>query len=70
MPKEQGKVKFFNKKRGFGFIARDKGKDIFVHYSGISGAGFRSLVEGDVVQFEVEEGPKGPQACKVVKINN
>lgn len=63
-----GTVKWFNDAKGFGFISRDdKAKDVFVHYSSISGDGFKSLAEGDLVEFEVQEGQKGPQAANVVK---
>ncbi len=62
-----GKVKWFNTSKGYGFITRDDGEDIFVHYSAISGDGFRSLREGQRVEFEVTSGPKGPQASNVLK---
>jgi CspA family cold shock protein len=61
----QGTVKWFNDSKGFGFIQREDGPDVFVHHSAISGSGFRSLKEGDGVEFEVTEGPKGPQAANV-----
>jgi cold shock protein len=60
-----GTVKWFNEKKGFGFITVDGGKDVFVHYSAIEGAGFRNLAEGQRVTLEVKEGPKGPQAEQV-----
>ncbi len=60
-----GKVKWFNEKKGFGFIEQEGGKDIFVHFSAIQGEGFKSLKENDKVTFEVEEGQKGPQAANV-----
>jgi len=61
-----GTVKWFNDSKGFGFIApSDGGKDVFVHYSAIQGAGFKTLAEGQAVEFEVEDGPKGPQATNV-----
>lgn len=64
-----GTVKWFNGEKGYGFITRDDGgKDAFVHYSAIQGGGFRSLEEGDRVEFTVEQGQKGPQAKDVVKI--
>jgi CspA family cold shock protein len=62
----RGRVKWFNEKKGFGFISRDDGDDVFVHFSGIKRDGFKSLSEGDEVEFEVSQGPKGPQAMNVV----
>jgi len=62
-----GKVKWFNTAKGFGFIERDDGPDVFVHYSAIDGTGFRTLAEGDRVEFEVQEGPKGLHATNVRK---
>ena len=61
----QGKVKWFNNKRGWGFIVKEDGEDIFVHYSAIKGDGFKSLDDGQFVQFEFEEGDKGPAAANV-----
>ena len=61
----QGTVKWFNNKRGWGFIVKEDGEDIFVHYSAIKGEGFKSLDEGQRVQFDVEEGAKGPAAANV-----
>jgi cold shock protein len=61
----EGKVKWFNEKKGFGFIEKDDGGDVFVHYSSITGGGFRTLAEGQRVQFEVEKGQKGLQAKDV-----
>ncbi|GAA4479120.1 cold-shock protein [Rhodococcus olei] len=61
----QGTVKWFNAEKGFGFIAQDGGADIFVHYSEISGSGFRNLEENQRVEFEVAQGAKGPQATSV-----
>ncbi|MCU0223414.1 MAG: cold-shock protein [Acidobacteria bacterium] len=60
-----GKVKWFNDAKGYGFISQENGPDVFVHYTSIEGSGFRSLSEGDSVEFEVTQGPKGPQASKV-----
>jgi CspA family cold shock protein len=60
-----GTVKWFNERKGYGFIEQDEGSDIFVHYSGIQGSGFRTLKEGDKVTFDVEDGPKGPRAINV-----
>ena len=60
-----GTVKWFNGTKGFGFIERTGGKDVFVHFSAIQGAGFKNLQEGQQVDFNVEEGPKGPQATDV-----
>ncbi len=62
-----GTVKWFNEKKGFGFITEDGGNDVFVHYSAIKEDGFKTLAEGDKVTFEVVKGPKGPQAANVVK---
>ena len=64
-----GTVKWFNREKGYGFITREDGeKDVFVHYNAIQGDGFRNLDEGQRVQFEVEQGPKGPSAANVVSI--
>jgi cold shock protein len=63
-----GTVKWFNEQKGFGFITQDNGPDVFVHYSAIEETGFKSLNEGDQVQFEVVPGPKGPQAKSVKKV--
>ena len=65
---ETGVVKWFNLKKGYGFITRETGEDIFVHYTGIIGDGFRALNKGDRVEFEPEESNKGPQASSVSKI--
>ncbi|MDP2982573.1 MAG: cold shock domain-containing protein [Candidatus Latescibacter sp.] len=62
-----GKVKWFNEVKGYGFVTTEDGKDVFVHYSAIKGEGFRTLNEGDSVEFEITEGPKGPQAVNVTK---
>ncbi len=63
----QGTVKWFNNSKGFGFIGRDEGPDVFVHYSAIAGDGYRTLQEGERVEFEIVQGPKGPQAANVSK---
>jgi CspA family cold shock protein len=63
----KGTVKWFNNAKGFGFIGRDDGADIFVHYSAIASEGYKSLQEGDQVEFEMTQGPKGPQAANVTK---
>ena len=63
-----GTVKWFNAAKGYGFITDDEGGDVFVHYTGIKGTGFRTLEEGQRVQFEIKEAPKGPQAINVTKI--
>lgn len=63
-----GTVKWFNEQKGFGFITQDDGPDVFVHYSGINASGFKSLTEGDQVEFEVIQGSKGPQAQSVKKL--
>lgn len=68
MARIQGTVKWFNDAKGYGFIERTGGKDVFVHYSAIAGSGFKSLVEGDVVEFDIIDGQKGPQAAKVAKV--
>jgi CspA family cold shock protein len=61
----KGVVKWFNEKKGYGFLSQEDGDDVFVHYSSIQGDGFKTLKEGDAVEFEVQEGPKGPQAVNV-----
>jgi cold shock protein len=63
----RGTVKWFNNTKGYGFIGREDGPDVFVHYSAITGEGYRTLQEGDVVEFEIVQGPKGPQAADVQK---
>jgi CspA family cold shock protein len=64
----QGTVKWFNAEKGFGFIEQaDGGKDVFVHFSAITGNGYKELNEGEAVTFDVEQGPKGPQAANVVR---
>ncbi|RJQ49845.1 MAG: cold-shock protein [Nitrospiraceae bacterium] len=64
----EGKVKWFNEAKGYGFITSEESGDIFVHYSSIQGNGFKTLAEGQAVSFDVEQGPKGPKAVNVVKI--
>ena len=64
----KGTVKWFNNQKGYGFISAETGKDVFVHYSGISMDGFKSVDEGQAVEFDVVEGPKGPQATNVTKL--
>lgn len=68
MARVTGKVKWFNNAKGYGFIGQDGGADVFVHYSAIQQEGYKSLQEGDLVEFEVIQGQKGPQAEKVVKL--
>ena len=65
---EKGTGKWFNASKGYGFITPENGKDVFVHYNSIEGDGFKSLDEGDLVEFEITQGEKGPQAVKVTKI--
>lgn len=64
----EGKVKWFNDSKGFGFIEQEGGEDVFVHFSAIGGEGFKTLAEGESVSFDIQEGPKGLQAANVVKI--
>jgi len=65
---ERGKVKWFNENKGYGFIEREDGDDVFVHFSAIQGDGFKTLTEGQEVEFEIVEGEKGPQAKNVSKV--
>ena len=64
----KGTVKWFSDHKGYGFISQESGKDVFVHHSAIQSDGYKSLSEGQQVSFEIEQGPKGPQATKVTKI--
>jgi CspA family cold shock protein len=64
----RGKVKWFNDTKGYGFIEQETGEDVFVHYTAIEGDGFKSLTQGQEVQFEIIQGPKGPQAANVNKV--
>ncbi|MGH7549885.1 MAG: cold-shock protein [Gemmatimonadota bacterium] len=66
--RKTGTVKWFNDAKGFGFIRQDNGPDVFVHFSAIQGDGFKSLAENDKCEFEITEGPKGPQAVNVTKV--
>jgi CspA family cold shock protein len=68
MDRINGTVKWFNDAKGFGFITREGGPDVFVHYSAVNSDGFKSLAEGDKVEFEIVDGQKGPQAANVVKV--
>ena len=68
MARITGKVKWFNNSKGYGFIGQDDGTDVFVHYSAIQSEGYKSLQEGDTVEFEVTTGQKGPQAENVIKL--
>lgn len=64
----KGKVKWFSNQKGYGFVTTDSGSDVFVHYSAIQGDGYKTLEQGQAVEFEIEKGPKGEQATKVVRI--
>lgn len=66
MASTTGRVKWFDEKKGFGFLEREGGSDVFVHFRAIAGDGFKTLVEGQEVEFDVEDGPKGPQATNVI----
>ena len=66
--KLKGTVKWFNNAKGFGFIGREDGPDVFVHYSALIAEGYKSLQEGDAVEFEIVDGQKGPQAANVTKV--
>ena len=68
MSRSTGKVKWFNETKGFGFIEQDSGPDVFVHFSAISGSGFKTLAEGQAVEFDVQSCQKGPQAANVTVI--
>ena len=63
-----GNVKWFNETKGFGFIQQESGEEVFVHYTAISGEGFKTLKEGEEVEFDIIQGPKGPQASNVTKV--
>ncbi|MBO8163536.1 MAG: cold shock domain-containing protein [Brevibacillus sp.] len=66
----QGRVKWFSKEKGYGFIEKKEGGDIFVHFTGIAGSGYRNLEEGEIVTFDIVEGQKGPQATNVVRVKD
>lgn len=70
MARTQGTVKWFNAEKGYGFISREGGEDLFVHYTEIQGSGYRSLDEGAKVEFEITDGKKGKQASAVTLVNN
>jgi len=65
----KGTVKWFNDSKGFGFLEQENGEDVFVHHTAITGEGFKTLAEGQAVEFEITSGPKGPRADKVVKLS-
>lgn len=69
MERLKGVVKWFNNLKGYGFLGRDDGPDVFVHYRAITGEGYKALREGDKVEFDIVEGDKGPQAANVIKIS-
>ena len=64
----RGKVKWFSNQKGYGFITPENGKDVFVHFSAVKGEGYKTLQEGDEVEFDIVQGPKGEQAANVVKV--
>ncbi|MBI1390737.1 MAG: cold-shock protein [bacterium] len=64
-----GRVKWFNEQKGYGFIEREGGKDLFVHHTGIKGDGYKNLYEGQTVEFDIEEGEKGPKAVNVMAVS-
>jgi len=64
----KGKVKWFNETKGYGFIEQENGEDVFVHFSAVQGSGFKTLAEGDKVEFDIVQGEKGPKAVNVVKV--
>ncbi len=68
MSRSTGTVKWFNDAKGYGFIERQEGKDLFVHFSSIQGEGFRTLAEGETVEFDIVDGPKGPAAENVTRL--
>ncbi|MGJ8687270.1 MAG: cold-shock protein [Spongiibacteraceae bacterium] len=68
MSRTTGKVKWFNESKGFGFIEQESGPDVFVHFSAIDGSGFKTLTEGQAVEFDVQTGQKGPQAANVLPL--
>jgi cold shock protein len=70
MSQYKGSVKWFNNAKGYGFLGREEGNDVFVHYSSIQLDGYKSLKEGEVVEFDVVQGVKGPQADKVIRVSN
>lgn len=65
----RGKVKWFNENKGYGFISRDEGQEVFVHFSAIQGDGYRTLHEGEQVEFEIQDGERGLQAANVIRVN-
>ena len=65
----KGRVKWFNERKGYGFISQEEGPDVFVHYSAIAGDGFKTLYEEQAVEFDIVEGPRGPQAANIVLVD-